>query len=186
MANKYKSLNELKDSHQSAKDETDDLTDQAMNLKESHINGAIDSIDKAGHLSDEAAGVVFSAESKLTAELKPILESLKNKIKSSESYFAESELNLKDYYKYIFNNLTESMDGVFGLNKAVCGELTSETVKCNSKCGGSLCEGKCGTNTSQCNGLVDAYNSVLIAREKFEELYNKQEQIFKRILTKVN
>ncbi len=63
--------------------------------------------------------------------------------------------------------------------------MPSETVKCSPKCGGSTCDGKCGTNTSECTGLVDVYNNVLNARQKFEDLYNKQEQIFKRILTKV-
>ncbi len=67
----------------------------------------------------------------------------------------------------------------------VCGESPTEKVICTSKCGGSTCDGKCGTNTSECSGLVDVYNNVLIARQKFEDLYNKQEQIFKRILTKV-
>jgi hypothetical protein len=91
-----------------------------MNLKESHINGAIDSIEKAGHLSDEAEKIVFSSENSLNVEFKPILENLKNKIKSSETQFAETEANLKDYYNNIISNLTDSMSGVFNLNKAVC------------------------------------------------------------------
>ena len=90
-----------------------------MNLKESHLSGAIDSIEKAGHLSDEAEKIVFSSENSLNVEFKPILESLKNKIKSSEAHFAETENNLKDYFNNIINNLTDSMSGVFSLNKAV-------------------------------------------------------------------
>jgi hypothetical protein len=105
--------------HNNAKLEANELTDEAMNLKESHFNGAIDSIEKAGHLSDEAEKIVFSSENSLNAEFKPILESLKNKIKSSEAHFFETEANLKDYYNNIINNLTDSMGGVFNLNKAV-------------------------------------------------------------------
>ncbi len=63
--------------------------------------------------------------------------------------------------------------------------MTSEKQRCSAKCGGAGCDGKCGTNSSSCSGLVDTYWNVIEIRKKFDEMYNKQELIFKRILTKV-
>ena len=63
--------------------------------------------------------------------------------------------------------------------------MTSEELKCSSKCGGTVCDGKCGTNSSDCSGMVDSYWKVLNTRKNFEELYGKQELIFKGILTKL-
>lgn len=67
----------------------------------------------------------------------------------------------------------------------VCGEETSDENRCSETCGGAGCDGMCGTNKSMCSGLADSYNSVIIIRAHFEELYAKQEGIFKGILTKV-
>ena len=68
----------------------------------------------------------------------------------------------------------------------MCGEVTSDSAMCDKTCGGAGCEGKCGTNTSSCSGLVDSYNNVLAIKDSFDTLYNQKETIFKRILTKVN
>ena len=48
-----------------------------------------------------------------------------------------------------------------------------------------VCDGKCGTNSSACSGLVDLYWKVLNTRQSFDDLYSKQELTFKGILTKV-
>ena len=44
---------------------------------------------------------------------------------------------------------------------------------------------KCGTNTNSCSGLMDSYYNLLAVKKTFDETYNKQELIFKKILTKV-
>ena len=67
----------------------------------------------------------------------------------------------------------------------VCGETTTEQAKCSAKCGGTVCDGKCGTNSSSCNGLVDSYWKVINSRKSFDDLYSKQELTFKGILTRV-
>ena len=63
--------------------------------------------------------------------------------------------------------------------------MTSEEQKCSAKCGGPLCDNKCGTNTNSCSGLMDSYYNLLAVKKTFDETYNKQELIFKKILTKV-
>ena len=58
---------------------------------------------------------------------------------------------------------------------------------CSEKCGGSNCNGKCGSLDLSCreNGLVDTAAHFLNERQKFEESYQKKEQILRKILTKV-
>ncbi len=49
-----------------------------------------------------------------------------------------------------------------------------------------MCDEKCGSSSAgECSGLMSEYNAVVSARQKFDELYNKQETVFKRVLTKV-
>ncbi len=63
--------------------------------------------------------------------------------------------------------------------------MTSEKNKCSAKCGGAVCDDKCGTNTSSCSGLVDSYWNLVTTKTVFDDLYTKQEQTFKKILTKL-
>lgn len=126
-----------------------------------------------------------SVESKLDSELKPVLNTLKQKLDLSKENFEQSDKILKDYFNSVMQNLTDSMNGVFNLNEAVCGDATTDDQRCSAKCGGSQCDGKCGTNTTMCSGLVDSYWQLAQIRDNFDDLYSKQEMIFKRILTKV-
>lgn len=185
IGNRTQQLDDVKQTYTEVKKKTDDLTQRAMDLKESHESGAIDSINRASKVSEEASVLIDSVESKLNAELKPVLSALKQKLDSSKESFDKSDKELKDYYKSVMTNLTNAMNDVSFLNEAVCGEQTSDSNRCSAKCGGVVCDGKCGTNSSSCSGLADSYYKVINARQNFEELYNKQEQVFKRILTKL-
>ncbi|CAF0857038.1 unnamed protein product [Brachionus calyciflorus] len=164
---------------------TEDHFQQVMNLKESNEIGAEDSINKASIKSQEAANLMINLDKSLDNDLKPALDSLRQKIENSKENFEKSDSLLKDYLESVENNLTDALSGVFGLNQAVCGELTSEVNKCSTKCGGALCDGKCGTNTSSCSGLSDSYNALVNLRHNFDDLYAKQETSLKKILTKL-
>lgn len=168
------------------KKDTEDLTQQAMDLKESHENGAIDSINRASKMSNEASTLMDSVEAKVNSELKPLINSLKQKLELSKESFEKSDKQLEEFFDGIHKNLSNSLNGIFNLNQAVCGEITSEKEKCSQQCGGALCDGKCGTNTSSCTGLADSYHNLLNIRNKFDELYANHEMTFKKILTKVN
>ena len=48
-----------------------------------------------------------------------------------------------------------------------------------------VCNGQCGTNSSSCGGLQDAYWKAVQIRQQFDSLYSKQEAILKNLLTKV-
>lgn len=114
--------NHLDDSRASFKaiqEETESLTQQAMDLKESHETGAIDSINKASRQSSEAQYQLDSVDSKLNSEFRPILNKLKQKIDVSKEKLQKTDDLLKTYFGNIMNNLTVSENGIFGLNEAV-------------------------------------------------------------------
>lgn len=178
-------LNTMKEKFSGITLETDELTKTAMDLKESHEQGAIDSINKANKISHEASQLLDTVDSKLNTEFKPILDKLQQKLDSSKDKLEKSDAELDEYFESILANLTMSSSGIFGLNQAVCGDVTSETQKCSDKCGGALCDGKCGSNSSSCSSLMDSFNSLVNSRKKFEDLFGAHELVFKRILTKV-
>jgi hypothetical protein len=95
------------------------LKEEAMDLKESHELGAIDSIKKADAISKEAVRQVGSVETKLNTELKPILNNLKMKIEESSKSFEKSDQLIQEFYAKINGPLENTMKGVFGLNQAV-------------------------------------------------------------------
>lgn len=178
-------FNEAKNSFKLTNQKTDELTQEAMDLKESHETGAIDSINRASRQSSDAQYQLDQIDTRLNAELRPVLQKMKQKLELSREKLSKSDEMLKGYFGDIVGNLSVTENAIFGLNKAVCGGVTNENVKCDSKCGGALCEGKCGTNTSSCSSLMDSYLNLLSVRSNFEELYSNQEQVFKRILTKM-
>ncbi len=179
-------LNNLSVRYYDLKEKTDNLTRQATDLKESHQSGAIDSIKKASRLSDDASRSLESTNLKVESELKPAIELLEFKISMSKENFDKSDKLLKEYLNGVLQNLTDSMQGIHGLNEAVCGELTSESQQCSAKCGGAaVCNGKCGTNSSSCSGLVDSYWNLVNTKNTYDELYKKHELNFKQILTKL-
>jgi cell division septum initiation protein DivIVA len=121
IANQSQQLDSVKDSYSKVKQETENLTQQAMNLKESFKTGAIDSINKAATVSDEASLLLESLESKIDTELKPILKALEQKIESSKENFELSDNALKNYYSSVMSNLTKAMSDISFLN----GEVSS-------------------------------------------------------------
>ena len=178
-------LDESRVEYAKVKKAADKLTKEALELKEAHESGAIDSINRAHRVSDEAAQALSAVEAKLNAELQPALRVLQQRIDASRDNFDRSDQLLKEYLKGVMANLTSSMQSVHGLNEAVCGELTNEKQMCPTKCGGAVCDGKCGTNSSICGGLVDSFWNLVNTKNVFEELYSKQETTFKKILTKL-
>lgn len=175
-------LNDVKDKYAKVKQETESLTQQAISLKESFKTGAMDSINKAAVLSDEASLIYNSLGSKIDADLKPILSALQQKIEASKENFKLSDQALKNYYSSIETNLTKAMNDIAFLDGEICG-IQNQDSKCDEKCGGTVCGGKCGSNSSECNGLVDSYWKVINTRKSFDDLYSKQEMTFKAILT---
>jgi ABC-type transporter Mla subunit MlaD len=186
-SNPEKLLAEARDNYAQLKNEASQLTDRAMRLKESHESGAIDSINRAYKNSEDAANALIVAENRAMSELRPAVAALEQRLQASQADFEKSDKLLSAYLDGVAGNLSASMQGVFGLNQAVCGgELTNERNKCSAKCGGAVvCGGQCGTNTSSCSGLVDSYWNLVNTRAVFDELYAKQEQTFKKILTKL-
>ena len=90
-----------------------------MTLKESFKTGAIDSINKAASVSDEASLLIESLESKIDAELKPILKALEQKIETSKENFELTDNALKNYYSSVMTNLTKAMSDISFLNGEV-------------------------------------------------------------------
>lgn len=162
------------------------LRDRTIDLIESNTEGATNSITKAGSISDTASLTLQMASESFDRDLKPLIDQLQQKLDDHKEQFNNKKNELSDYYTNLSQNLTNALGGVSDLNLAVCGGITSNAEKCSPICGGSDCNGQCGTNISQCNGLVDAYWKVVTARQNFLELYNKQESAFKRILTKLH
>lgn len=119
IANQSQQLDGVKDSYSRVKKETEKLTQQAMNLKESFKTGAIDSINKAASVSDEASLLIESLESKIDAELKPILKALEQKIETSKENFELTDNALKNYYSSVMTNLTKAMSDISFLNGEV-------------------------------------------------------------------
>ncbi len=102
----------------------------------------------------------------------------------SDISFLNGEVS--DFLLYINLNKNVGLSfNIFFFGLKVCGESTTEQNKCSSRCGGTVCDGKCGTNSSSCSGLVDSYWKVINTRKSFDELYSKQELTFKGILTRV-
>jgi hypothetical protein len=99
--------------------ETADLTQQSMNLKESHETGAIDSINKAARMSGEASLLLDAVDSKLDSEFKPVLDRLKQKLDVSKEKLQKSDAIFNEYFGNVLNNLTLSSNGIFALNQAV-------------------------------------------------------------------
>lgn len=159
--------------------------EEALKLKESNEVGALDSLNKALLMTDKAMDSIKNTELKLDTELKPILDSLKEKLENSKENFERSDTMLKNYLTSVASNLSDAMNSVAELNQAVCGELTSDGQRCSAKCGGAVCDGKCGSNFSSCPGLADSYNNLKNLKNNFEQLYSKQETSLKKILTKV-
>jgi len=112
-------LDEIKRNLSAINEQTQELREEAMDLKESHELGAIDSIKKADAISKEAAKEVESVESKLNTELKPILNNLKMKIDESSMSFEKSDKVIQEFYDSINGPLGNAMKSVFGLNQAV-------------------------------------------------------------------
>ena len=94
-------------------------------------------------------------------DLKPLIERLQQKIDGYNQVFSNKKAELREYYTTLSQNLTNALGGVSNLNQAVCGAITNELEKCSPVCGGSGCDGKCGTNSSQCSGLIDSYWKVV-------------------------
>lgn len=170
----------------SLKDNLDTLRQRTIELIESNKDGATNSIEKAASTSDQASNTLEQASAVYESELKPLIQRLQEKLDGYKENFEEKKSQLGDYYAHLSQNLTSALGSVSGLNLAVCGGLTNEETKCSEQCGGSDCEGKCGTKLGQCNGLVDTYWKVVEAREEFLKLYDEQENAFKRILTKLH
>lgn len=168
------------------KENLDTLRQRTIELIESNKEGATNSIEKAGSMSDQASNTMEQASSVYESELKPLIKRLEEKLNGYQENFEEKKSQLGDYYTHLSQNLTSALGGVSGLNLAVCGAVTNEESKCSEQCGGSDCEGKCGTKLGECNGLVDTYWKVVAAREDFLKLYDEQENAFKRILSKLH
>lgn len=90
-----------------------------MILKESHESGAIESINKAYKQSEDAANNLAAYESKLNAELSPVLKRLQDKIDVSKDNFEESDKMIKGYLDEVLKSLSNSMQNIHGLNEAV-------------------------------------------------------------------
>lgn len=161
------------------------LNAQIMELRESHQVGAIESIQKAAHVSDDASLLVDSVIKRIPSEFKPLFDALQQKINDSRETFENSNKRLDEYFQLIEANLSVVFESVSSLNGAVCGAKTSLEEKCSPVCGGAGCDGKCGTNSSLCSGLLDTYNNLLSVKQNFDEVFSKQELTFKRILTKL-
>lgn len=183
--NPQNQLDEARNSFKKISENTETLTQEAMDLKESHEMGAIDSINRASRQSSEAQYQLDAVNGRLNGELQPVLNRLKQKLEVTKEKLQKSDNMLKEYFGNILGNLSVTENSIYGLNQAVCGGQTNENQKCDSQCGGALCEGKCGSNSSSCGGMMDSYLNLLRVRKDFEDLYGSQEQIFKRILTKV-
>ncbi len=112
-------LEQARESYGSLKSQADALTERAMKLKESHENGAIDSINRAFKTSEDAANIFGAADGRFVTELRPAVAALQLHIDNSKSMFEKSDRLLKEYLDGVLGNLTSSMEGVFGLNQAV-------------------------------------------------------------------
>lgn len=185
MNEETKKLETAKSNYQQYKIDITELNRQIMELRESQQVGAIESIQKAAHDSDEASKIVESVEIRIEAELKPLVTTLKQKLNESMETFENADKRLNEYFIRIQANLSSVFESVSSLNGAVCGAETSMEEKCSAICGGAGCDGKCGTNTSSCSGLQDTYYNLLAVKKTFDEIYGKQELTFKRILTKL-
>lgn len=159
--------------------------EEAIKLKESNENGALDSLNKALLMTEKTVDSIKNTELKLDTELKPVLDLLKERLQNSKENFENSDSLLRNYLNSVGSNLSDAMNAVATMNQAVCGELTSDNERCSAKCGGAVCDGKCGSNSSSCPGLADSYNTLKILKNNFEDLYTKQETNLKKILTKV-
>jgi hypothetical protein len=177
-------LKAAKSQYSNLKKNTEDLTQRAIALKESHPNGAIDSINGANRLSQDTDYSIQNLENNFENNLKPLVEQLQQRLDNSKETFETSDSKLKNHFDSIEKDLKNSLESIDSLNGAVCGGQTTFINQCHNKCGGAGCS-NCGTNTSECSGLVDSYWNVVNLRNSFNELYSKQESIFKKILTKL-
>ena len=134
-------------------------------------------------MSDSATLSLDRSEREIQSELKPLREDLQQKIDNFNSKYAEKYEELHTYSNDLMKNLTDVLSGVFGVNKAVCGAEISAAEPCDLTCGGSGCKGQCGTNSSQCEGLMDTYWKIVDVRKQFLDLYKTKENEFKDILT---
>lgn len=116
-------------------------------------------------------------------ELKPLRENLQHRIEDYNSNYAAKFDELHTYSNNLIKNLTGVLSGVFDVNNAVCGAEVNEAESCDPVCGGSGCKGQCGTNSSQCEGLMDTYWKIVEVRKTFLDLYKMKENEFKDILT---
>ena len=159
--------------------------EEALKLKESNEIGALDSLNKALLMTDKTVDSIKNTELKLDTELKPTLDLLRERLQNSKENFENSDNLLRNYLDNVASNLSDAMNAVANMNQVVCGELTSDSERCTAKCGGAVCDGKCGSNSSSCPGLADSYNTLKNLKTNFEDLYSKQETNLKKILTKV-
>jgi hypothetical protein len=117
--NPQKQLDEAKQKYEKHKEQTEILHNQAMELKESHESGAIDSINKALKVSEDASFSITIAENKLNSQLKDLIGSLKNRLEAYKKNSDSSDANLATYYNSILQNMSTALNGVYDLGSTV-------------------------------------------------------------------
>jgi len=163
-----------------------ELREKTLELSESSRQGAVASAQNSAAVSNAASANFEIADKLAKGEMALLGEQLEERIKAYKEQFEARNKRLNEYYVSVSVNLTDALGGVAGVNLAVCGAVTNEVDVCAGVCGGAGCEGKCGSNGSECGGLMEAYRGAVAARREFAELYEKQEAEFKRVLTKVH
>lgn len=184
-----------------------ELYDEAMRLKESRVEGAKLSIRDASIESDKAHRAIKDAKTNFDSSFEPLINDFRRIISAVKPTFEENDAKLKTQFDAILRNLSDSYSAISSLNAAVsilififgyqivltsdfnvkvCGAETSEVKICDPKCGGASCDGKCGTNSSSCSGLVDSYSNLVQVRQQFDNLYSQHESSLKRILSRVS
>jgi len=124
-----------------------DVRDQATQLQEANVRGALVLTQQAKMRSDQAAAKVDKItedfQNSHLAESAQQREATERLINDVSETIENRQVNNTNALKDITNQIVVLQDKVPGLNKAVCDGETDRDTPCDELCGGAGC-GKCG------------------------------------------
>ena len=163
-------LGEVGATHASLDQEINGLIEEAHSLKESHLAGAADSIEKSGAISDKADMMDFDTNERITRELTPTVSHLAQTLANTSAIdFEKADSTLKARYAALEQSSVAAADAVAEARLTMCGIHNASSADSETCAGGVWAD----------------HQHMLTSRQQLDKLYAKQEANFKSILTKV-